>query len=295
MKRFAVASLLFSLVLAMLFALAFVLMPPGMIGDVYARVSSPRQQSLVVGTSRAAQAVNPATINEKLRGVYAPELYNFSFHLDASSYNEVYARAVMNKLDAPRKGRHLFILAVDPWSLRRLDSIPMELSLSSVAAKPNAEYLVKNFTRSWFSPLPRHSYVNEYGRTEVDYTPRSQAEWLKRVSMRMPAYEKMARNYEFSAGALLALEDLARSLKSRGGDVYLVRISTSRPMMDLENKVCPDFSARMRKAARRVGAVYLDFGGAKYATTDGNHLTMAEGDRFSAALADSIKVWAIRQ
>lgn len=295
MKRFVVSSLAFALALVLLFAQVFALIPAGMIGDVYARVSSPRQQSLVVGTSRAAQAVNPEIINAKLRSVYAPELYNFSFHLDASSYNEVYARAVIKKLDAPRAGKHLFILAVDPWSLRKLDSVPTELALRSVARRPNAEYLVKNFTRSWFSPLPRHSYVNKFGRTEVDYAPRSQAEWKKRVGMRMPAYEEMTKNYAFSAARQRTLENLARSLKSRGGDVYFVRIPTSQPMMDLENEVCPDFSARMRDAARRAGAVYLDFGSASYATTDGNHLTMAEGDRFSSALADSIAARAIRQ
>lgn len=277
-----------------IFAILFAAIPSGRIGDVYRRVSSPKQSSLVIGTSRAAQAVNPEIINAKLKNSHMAPLYNFAFHLDASSYNVVYEKAIFCKLtDHPAK-RGIFILSVDPWALRTLKETPQELNLKSYSQKPNIEYLIKNFSRSWFSPFPTHSFVNSYGRTEVDYTTRTKEEWEKRVEMRLAAYRDMAANYEYSPEAQTVLERTIDKLKMRG-DVFLVRIPTSVPMLRLEDKVCPDFSLRMEAIASGHGIGYFDFSRHGYLTTDGNHLTKQEGDRFSATLSDSISLRLCRR
>lgn len=287
MKIFIIKTAIAAAIIVLLFTMAFYMIPSGRIGDVYPRVSSPLQQSLVIGTSRAAQAVNPQLINATLKDVYSPTLYNFSFHLDASSYNEVYEAAIYKKL-APHDGlKHLFVLTVDPWALRNLDSVPRELALRSYSARPNVEYIVKNFSRSWFSPLPTHSFVNENGRTEVDYAPKTKKEWEKRVEMRLMAYKDMAKNYSYSTKSQSILERLIQNLGKRG-TVCLVRIPTSQPMKNLEHKICPRFDMLMNIVAQRHGIAYYNFTETNYATTDGNHLTQNDGNRFSAALADSI-------
>lgn len=273
-------------VLAILF-MVFAAIPAGRIGDVYRRVSSPRQSSLVIGTSRAAQAVNPEIINGRLKGCGRAPLYNFAFHLDASSYNAVYEKAIYSKLDSRPAKRGIFILAVDPWALRTLRETPQELNLKSYSRRPNVEYLIRNFSRSWFSPFPTHSFVNSHGRTEVDYAPRTKKEWEKRVRMRLEAYRDMAASYHYSPGSQAVLERIIETLKRRG-DVFMVRIPTSVPMLRLEDKVCPDFSLRMKSIASGHGIGYFDFSRHGYLTTDGNHLTKQEGDRFSAALSDSM-------
>ncbi len=294
MKKFVIKTAVAVLITVALFVMAFCVIPSGRIGDVYPRVSSPLQQSLVIGTSRAAQAVNPEIINAKLQGVYSPTLYNFAFHLDASSYNEVYESAIYKKL-APKDGHsNLFVLTVDPWALRTLDSVPQELALRSYSVRPNLEYIAKNFSRSWFSPLPTHSFVNENGRTEVDYEPKTRKEWEKRVEMRLVAYEDMAKNYSYSHKSQLVLERLVLNLGKRG-TVCLVRIPTSQPMKELEHKICPKFDIMMNAVAQKHGIAYYNFAEADYATTDGNHLTQKEGNRFSAALADSLLQHAEKQ
>ncbi len=294
MKKFVIKTAVAVLITVALFVMAFCVIPSGRIGDVYPRVSSPLQQSLVIGTSRAAQAVNPEIINAKLQGVYSPTLYNFAFHLDASSYNEVYERAIYKKL-APKDGHsNLFVLTVDPWALRTLDSVPQELALRSYSARPNLEHIAKNFSRSWFSPLPTHSFVNENGRTEVDYEPKTRKEWEKRVEMRLVAYEDMAKNYSYSHKSQQVLERLVLNLGKRG-TVCLVRIPTSQPMKELEYKICPKFDIMMNAVAQKHGIAYYNFAEADYATTDGNHLTQKEGNRFSAALADSLLQHAEKQ
>ncbi len=294
MKKFVIKTAVAVLITVALFVMAFCVIPSGRIGDVYPRVSSPLQQSLVIGTSRAAQAVNPEIINAKLQDVYSPTLYNFAFHLDASSYNEVYERAIYKKL-APKDGHsNLFVLTVDPWALRTLDSVPQELALRSYSARPNLEYIAKNFSRSWFSPLPTHSFVNENGRTEVDYEPKTRKEWEKRVEMRLVAYEDMAKNYSYSHKSQQVLERLVLNLGKRG-TVCLVRIPTSQPMKELEHKICPKFDIMMNAVVQKHGIAYYNFAEADYATTDGNHLTQKEGNRFSAALADSLLQHAEKQ
>ncbi len=289
MKRFVFGTSAAAVTVLLIFGAAFAMMPSGKMGDVYERVSSPLQSSLVIGTSRAAQAVNPEIINARLKKLYPAPLYNFAFHLDASSYNPVYETAIHKKL-APHDGkRHLFVLAVDPWALRKLDSIPQELALKSYSKRPNIEYLSKNFSRTWFSPLPTHSFVNRHGRTEVDYAPKSKAEWEKRAGMRLAAYNDMARKYRYDYSSQQVLERIVRSLKKRG-DVFLVRIPVSKPMKTLEDKVCPSFDTKMRNLSQKHNVKYLDFSKTDYSTTDGNHLTQSEGNRFSQALADSIRM-----
>lgn len=286
--KFIIRTFACILTVVCLFAAAFALIPSGRIGDVYARITSPSQQSLVIGTSRAAQAVNPEIINTLLKDTYPASLYNYSFHLDASTFNTVYEEAIYSKL-APYDGkRSIFIIAVDPWALRQLDSIPQELKLKSYSGRPNLEYLIKNFNRGWFTPLPTHSFVNGYGRTEVDYTPKSKAEWEARVKARIKAYEGMAETYKYSDESQQIAERIIRNLKKRS-DVVLVRIPVSAPMLALENSICSDFDQRIHNLADSTEVKYFNFTGDDYQTTDGNHLTQEEGNRFSKALADSIK------
>ena len=287
MKKFILGTLTFALAVIIIFAWAFAFIPSGRMGDVYERITSPLQSSIVIGTSRAAQAVNPEVINCQLKTAGLTPLYNFAFHLDASSYNEVYETAIYKKLAPCRNKRNFFILAVDPWAVRKLDSIPRELALHSYSKSPNLEYIAKNFSRSWFSPLPTHSFVNKYGRTEVDYVPKTKEEWKKRVDMRLTAYRDMAKNYQYDQNSQYVLERIIDTLKKRGC-VFLVRIPVSKPMRNLENKICPDFDDRMFTISKKHAIAYFDFKKADYKTTDGNHMTQSEGNRFSKELADSI-------
>ena len=257
------------------------------------RIITPRQHSLVIGTSRAAQSVNPLILNECLEELYTPDLYNFAFHLDISSYNPYYVEAIRKKLLPYDGQKHYFILAVDPWSFDDGVVSPPELSLRSVSSRPNLEFIVKNFTRSWFTPFPTYSYVNRYGRTEVYYEPGNEEEWRQRVKARLAVYEGRAAQFVYSTSREHVCRQLITELSKRG-DVYLVRIPVSKPMLDLENKVCKDFSKRMQQLAHEKGVWFFDFSHEDYRTTDGNHLTLKEGDRFSRALADSIRKTRIK-
>ena len=246
MKRFILLTTCMCGITVCLLVIAFMAIPAGRIGDIYPRVITPRQHSLVIGTSRTAQSVNPLILNECLEELYTPDLYNFAFHLDISSYNPYYVEAIRKKLLPYDGQKHYFILAVDPWSFDDGVVSPPELSLRSVSSRPNLEFIVKNFTRSWFTPFPTYSYVNRYGRTEVYYEPGNEEEWRQRVKARLAVYEGRAAQFVYSTSREHVCRQLITELSKRG-DVYLVRIPVSKPMLDLENKVCKDFSKRMQQ------------------------------------------------
>ena len=268
---------------AVAYLLILCCIPAGKIGDVYPRVSSPLQSSLVLGTSRAAQGVNPDILNERLREHY-PDcgLYNFSFHLDETTYNEIYYHAVLKKLK-PDNSRGFFILTVDPWAFKRDNEIIGELDLRSVADSPNIEYLVRFFNRTWISPLPTHVFINASGRSIVSGIKRSDA----MVESKIRTYREMASHFAYSDSSEQVFVKLADELRKRG-DVYMVRMPVSEEMVALEDSIMPGFSQKMSDLSKKLGVRFFDFIHEPFETNDGNHLTKEEGDRFSSMLADSI-------
>lgn len=126
------------------------------------------------------------------------------------------------------------------------------------------------------------------GRTEVDYVPKSKSEWEARVKALLTRYDPLAKKYDYIDEAEQIAKNIINNLKKRG-DVILVRIPVSVPMLTLEDKVCPDFNHRMNRLAEITDVKYFNFTHHNFQTTDGNHLTLQEGNRFSATLADSIR------
>ena len=284
MRKFIRNTLLMVLAVALGYLGVFCCIPAGKIGDVYPRVTTPRQRSLVIGTSRAAQGIDPDILNDRLRALYpAADLYNFAFHIDETTYNEIYYSAIMKKLTDDEGSGGLFILSVDPWAFKRDNVILGEVDLQSVSSCPNVEYLVRFFNRTWISPLPTHVCINSSGRSVVTGIKRSPA----LIEQKLATYREMASHYAYSMTSEEVFVRLLDSL-SRRGTVYAVRMPVAPEMMALEDLLMPGFSARMDSIAHAHGVRFLDFIREPFETNDGNHLTKEEGDRFSEALAERI-------
>lgn len=282
MRKFVVNTLLMVLAVVLAYFGIFCCIPAGKIGDVYPRVTTPRKHSLVVGTSRAAQGIDPDILNARLKDVYPGcDLYNFAFHIDETTYNEIYYSAVIKKLAEDDGTRGLFILSVDPWAFKRDNLILGEVDLRSVSSRPNVEYLLRFFNRTWISPLPTHVFVNSSGRSVVTGIKRSPA----MVESKLRTYREMASHYSYSPASEDVFVRLIDRLKLRG-DVFVVRMPVAQEMVALEDSLMPGFSARMDSVALAHGARFLDLIRESYETNDGNHLTKEEGDRFSEALAE---------
>ncbi|RZK48424.1 MAG: hypothetical protein EOO59_16825, partial [Hymenobacter sp.] len=88
----------------------------GYVDAFYARFASPPAGSLVLGTSRAAQAILPSALAARLGRHYDGPWLNYAFTLAESPYGPGYLSSIRRKLAAGTT-QGLFILAVDPWSL----------------------------------------------------------------------------------------------------------------------------------------------------------------------------------
>ena len=266
------------------YILIFCCIPARKIGDVYPRVISPQTSSLVIGTSRAAQGVNPEILNGQLSECYPnQDLYNFAFHIDETTYNPSYSEAILKKL-LPDSKNGLFILTVDPWAFKKEKKIIGELDLHSVSTNPNIEFLLRFFDRTWISPVPTNYYINDAGRTIVTYKRFTSDAAANMLSV----YRKMADNYAYSPESEREIISLVQRLQPRG-DIYMVRMPVSGEMVQLEDSIMPDFTAKMRNIAAQLDISFFDFIRNPFKTNDGTHLSQAEGDRFSTMLADSIR------
>ena len=88
----------------------------GGVDAFYGRFASPPAGSLVLGTSRAAQGIQPAVLAARLGGRFDGPLLNYAFTLTHSPYGPAYLASIRRKL-RPEVRNGLLILAVDPWSL----------------------------------------------------------------------------------------------------------------------------------------------------------------------------------
>jgi hypothetical protein len=267
----------------------------------YRRFTTPRQHSLIIGTSRAAQGLQPQIINSKLGGdtsLTEGGLFNYAFTAANSPYGPVYTKSIQRKLTKDGyAGR--FVLSVSPLSLSSLcDSLYCFREnnlfldkLEFVAVSPNVEYLVTSYGKPMIELLTRNDssiYLHEDGWLEVsvDMKPQKIAD---RTQRKMDHYRNTLPSYKLSETRLESLKELIAYLQNRG-EVYLVRLPISDEMMNLEDEFFPDFDRMMEDLSTRYQVPYFNFTSSNedYIYTDGNHLWKGSGAEVSRQLGDSI-------
>lgn len=267
----------------------------------YYKFSSPPQQSLIIGTSRASQGVLPGVLKDSL----GKEVFNFAFHGTGSPYGEVYTKAIMQKLEPNSKGGE-FILCVDPWAVSAFtDSLTGEVvypdqkqilnKLHWMSCNPNVEYLWREYNFGWGAILYNHFRSNSTvtgrpdGWTEVtrDMSP-SQME--KRKRGKIENMEKSLERSFISDVRLNALQDLIVRLKERG-EVYLVRLPISKEIYEIETRLCSDFDLRVQSIANNADVPYLMLQDRtdEMVFNDGHHLNRAYAPACTAIIAHWIK------
>jgi hypothetical protein len=302
----AVAKLLLRLLLlAVAGALgAAMLLPVVLRGGVdafYGRFASPAAGSLVLGTSRAAQGIQPAVLAARLGGQFDAPLLNYAFTLTHSPYGPAYLASIRRKL-RPEVRHGLFIVAVDPWSLSaagRMDIIDNEHfpenksfigQLREVSQSPNLAYLAHYQTKPLYRlPLDFATATERLhpdGWLEVNIGLDS-AQVRARTARKLLDYQKLAATQHLAAGRLAALHQTIEFLKSHGR-VVLVRLPVGSGLRALEQQYQPDFGRRMQQMAAAYSLQYLDYSTSPYATTDGNHLQKNASAAFSQQLAGDL-------
>jgi hypothetical protein len=282
--RCAGASLLGCVIWTLCTALFF----DGYTDDFYRRVASPRQPSLILGTSRAAQGIVPQEIDTRSLGFAGP-LFNFAFTSANSRYGRAYLEAIRRKLSPSSASLPgLFLLEVSPLSISTDKAAPEHFpeddvflaKLHSFSLDPNPEYpfyaadrgyqILYRMLRRWRGS--ERLFLHEDGWLEVKPFTDEQ-----RLAANL--HEKLADYAEQFASSTPSEHRLAylrRTLQllSEHGRAVLVRVPIHPSLAARERDYMPDFDARIDALARESKASYLDLSdlNGSVKTNDGNHL-----------------------
>ena len=288
----------------------------GYVDAFYARFAAPPAGSLVLGTSRAAQAIKPHVLAARLGSHYEGPWLNYAFTLAESPYGPGYLSSIQRKL-APGTRRGLFVLAVDPWSLSLPKKIPYRASdfprfrqlnvvafpeeqsmvsqLASVSQSPNLDYLAHYLHKPFYQLLLNTDTarvverLHPDGWLEIALPPPTANPTLlqRRTAEKLATYRALATSSQLASSRLFYLKETIEYLQQHG-QVVLVRLPTGPEMAAVESQYQPDFDHTMQKIARWHNVPYLNYLALPYPTNDGNHLTRTAAAQLSQRLADDL-------
>ena len=279
MKKFLIESSLFSV--AIIASVYFVfLQADGKSDPFYLRTTTPKQSSLILGTSKAAQGLMPEFINPYLE----TDIYNFSFTVAHSPFGPAYLSAIEKKLD-PRTKDGIFIITVDPWSISSDGIDPNDENqfgesksfmgtLSSFSSKPNVSYILNSYGDNYIKILLNFSQmeVHDDGWLEV-FPPMDSTSVKNRIAENIQEQKTKLKNYKFSQTRFEYLKKTIETLKTHG-KVYLVRLPVDNRIAAIEARLLPDFDKKIDELAKSEAVPYLNLmnSDTKFTFTDGIHL-----------------------
>jgi hypothetical protein len=267
--------------------------------DYYLKFSSPKQSSLILGTSRAKQGIIPSVLSSSIENRNL-SIFNFSFTLKSSPFGLVYFNAIKQKIDLESKDG-CFIVTVDPWSLSKKisdvnktpDSLSVLFGISDFTSQPNFKYLFKQFPHGWgrillnriekpilkyYSSQLDSSLTGAFSMLDNDgwldvYTPLDSA-FVKRKEADLFETYRNKSIYQTGSESRKEYLDTIVEFLSNHGEVYVVRLPVHKKMLSIEQQYMPDFNNKISNALLKSKG-YLDFSTLdnEYSYTDGNHLT----------------------
>jgi hypothetical protein len=302
MKQF----LLKVVVLACICLASFLILVPvfkdGYVDAFYTRFTYPAK-SLIIGTSRAAQGIQPAVLLDVLGSRYDAPLLNYAFTLSHSPFGPSYLKSIRRKL-VPETKNGLFIVAVDPWSLsvsknpaeKGIVNFPEDDSfvnkLHVVNKAPNVEYLSQHLEKPFYRLLLDNikpvEKLHKDGWLEIE-TNMDEKVVRAKMAGKLADYSIKARSEKLSEARLKSLKAILRFLQQHG-KVYMVRIPVAPKMFEIEQHYQPGFDVLMKNIAAEFNVPYINYTpfNQQYITTDGNHLYKKSGRRLSKQLAEDI-------
>ncbi len=274
----------------------------------YLRFTTPRQGSLILGTSRGAQGIQPHVLDSALRiGGRDVSTFNYCFAIGYSNYGRAYYQSVVKKLD-PNSKNGVFVLAVDPWSIagtkgtrnkvKQEDDHSFIASMRMVNMDPNIEYLLDVYDKPFLNilvPDPRKIddrlllHRDGWLETDLDLSPKVvEARRLKK----MKEYRDTRLNNAVPSAVRLGYLAMTIDLLKQHGTVMLVRLPVHSSMMDLEDELMPQFSRVMEilAASKQINYFDIPVNDTLWSFTDGNHLIPPDGAKVTALIGEQLLV-----
>lgn len=264
----------------------------------YINFTTPKQHSLILGTSRAAQGLQPQVFKQLLD----LDIYNYSFNIGESPYGPVYLESIKKKLDHDSGKDGVFIITVDPWGISSINQNPNDISkfreneralgnMHIVDSKPNFQYLFNNMAGDYakiITNLKGKVFLHENGWLEVSVgmDPDQVAD---RMESKVESYLSNLSVYRYSS---VRFEYLNKTIKYLGkyGKVYLVRLPVHDKIMEIENTLMPDFNEKIKELVPWSNG-YFDMTplNMNFEYTDGNHLYKDSARLVTEKIANWIK------
>lgn len=264
----------------------------------YVRFTTGKKTNLILGTSRAAQGIQPMVLSECLHR----DFFNYSFTIGHSPYGPVYYHSIKKKLDSKVKDG-TFIVTIDPWSISSNANNPND-SANFVENKlcvgntywvnwnPNLLYLINNFRGKYFKLInntDRWSFLHNDGWLEVNVAMDS-ISVAERLENKMIDYRKnKLPNSKFSSVRFRYLMKIIQLL-NKNGKVYLVRLPVHSRMLEIERQSMPKFDS-ISSALLPMVEGYYDMTKLRnrFEYVDGNHLYKESGKLTSRLIANWIE------
>ncbi|MBX2973946.1 MAG: hypothetical protein KF797_12655 [Flavobacteriales bacterium] len=272
----------------------------------YLRFTTPRQASMVLGTSRAAQGIQPQVLDSILNaGGHAVRSFNYGFAIGYSNYGKAYYESIRKKLD-PDARNGVFVLAVDPWSIagdkKTIRSGKEEVdgtfiaTLACVHMDPNVEYLLKEYDKPLLNiilPDPRKEddrltlHKDGWLETDLDLSAQAVAE---RTSRKVDEYRNTRLKNMLPSAWRLGYLGMTIDLLKEHGTVLLVRLPIHSSILRIEDEMMPGFDGVMQRLAQEKNVRYLKIPAddKAWTFTDGNHLAPADGARVTRLIGQEL-------
>lgn len=293
MKKFLLHSALFLFLVLGTIYLVF-LQADGYTDPFYARFTTPKQNSLIIGTSKAAQGIRPAEINNVLKD---DTIFNYAFTVAHSPYGPAYLKGIKRKLSEDTTDG-IFIVTVDAWSIADSGENPNDETefdenysflnkLGTVASKPNIPYLLSFYKNSYAKIFERDTIAFLHDDGWLEISAKMDADIVaQRIVNKAASLKKKRKEFILSETRLRYLYKTIEFLQEHG-DVFLVRMPVHPGLTEIDNAVVPEFDSLMGELIREKGLPYLDLSSENefYTYTDGIHLYKNSAAEVSRTIA----------
>lgn len=266
-----------------------------------------KSNTLILGLSRAREAISPSIMQSELKQKYTSPGLNFAFERTQSEYGENYLNAIRQKIDTTKKNG-LFILSVSPGcfmaaknsspaQIEEMDSHTIVGKMTSFNSNPNFEYVRKGYQNSLYRGFLKtpevHRRVHVDGWLEYKDSIKGSAISEERIKVlkeeTKKGYLRAIEVQEPSEYRLQSFEKTIEFLKTYG-KVLMVRIPIDPQVLKHEQEYWPEFDEKMEQLSRSHELTYLNYSDHDnhYTTYDGSHLVSSSARRFSKKLSQDI-------
>jgi hypothetical protein len=264
----------------------------------YMRLTPNTNTGLVIGTSRAAQAICPSDINDHIG------MFNAAFSLYTSPYGEVYYNFVMKVLNQDRFDQ-FFVLCVDPWSLSickgdnkgedKWPELQRFLARSNFITYPNWSFILDQYDRGWGNIIMEHyrptadMFLHQNGWLEVKRKyDASKSEKYRAGKLRNYRNEIYSLNKP-SKERMIWLKKMIAELKKKG-TVLMIRIPVHTDFFEMEHSFWPSFESEMYDVAMHEGITFWSPKelNEQLIFNDGHHMNYNSSHQFSRLLNQKI-------